>query len=285
MRSLGAVFSKHGTGAAVASFGSAMLDLLDLWLLRRSISSDDRTLTFHRVDGNPSSKVIYFLPWNTPYFVARHIGLTPLEFLACYEMPPASVSSVPELSVAAIRGLIDDAMALLAKRGIDGRDAIIVGLSLGSYPATVLANRLGARLCAVAAADRADLMMWQSPAARLIKRRAVQRGLRLTHYTKIMRGWHPAHNLEGISPDSVFVMGERDPFIPPRRSACLLQAIERCVPKARVFKLAAGHIKTMVASARYQCAMAGVTTGGAWRLRLPTALSLAQQPGLPASTD
>jgi pimeloyl-ACP methyl ester carboxylesterase len=235
-----------------------MLDLLDYWLLRRGICSDDRTLTFHRVDGNPSSKVVYFLPWNTPYFVARHIGLTPLEFLACYEMPPASVSSVPELSVAAMCGLVEDAMALLADRCIDGRDALIIGLSLGSYPATVLANRIGARLCAVAAADRADLMMWESPAARPIKQRAVLRGLHLRHYAKIMRGWHPAHNLGGISPDSVFVMGERDPFIPPRRSAGLLEAINRCAPKARVFKLAAGHVKTMVASARYQCAMVGI---------------------------
>jgi hypothetical protein len=69
--------------------------------------------------------------------------------------------------------------------------------------ATVVTNRIGARLCAVVAADLADLMLWQSPATWLIKRRAVERGLRFTHYAKIMRGWHPAHNLAGISPDSV----------------------------------------------------------------------------------
>ena len=244
-----------------------MLDLLDLWLLRRGIPADDHTLTFRRIDGNPNSKVIYFLPWHTPYYVARHLGFTPLEFLACYEMPPASVSSVPELSVEAMRGLVDDAEALIADRGICGQDVLVVGLSLGTYPATVLANRIGARLCAVAAADRADLMIWESPAARLVKRRALQRGLRLAHYAKVMRGWHPAHNLAGIASDSVFLMGERDPFIPPRRRAGLLQAIERFAPKVRVFKLAAGHVKTMASSAPYQCAMAGcIATARTWRL-------------------
>jgi pimeloyl-ACP methyl ester carboxylesterase len=256
-----------------------MLDLLDLWLLRRGIPSDDRTLSFHRIDGNPNSKIIYFLPWHTSYAIARRVGLTPLDYLACYEMPPAAISSVPELSVAAMAGLVDDAAALLANRGINGPDALIVGFSLGSYPATVLANRIGARLCAVATADRADLMLWQSPATRLIKRRALQRGLRLAHYAHVMRGWHPAHNLANLSPGSIFVLGERDPFIPPRRSARLLQAIERFAPKARVFKLAAGHVKTMLSSATHQYAMAGLTKPRTWRLQIPVRLSWLQPEG------
>jgi hypothetical protein len=236
------------------SFGKAMLDLLDLFLLRRGIPSDDRTLAFRRIDGEASSKVIYFLPWHTPFSVARRIGFTPLEFLACYEMPPAIVSSTPELSVEAMHRLVADAESLLAACGIR-EDAIIVGLSVGTYPATFLANRIGARLCAVAAADRADLMLWQSPAARLVKRRCVLRGLQLSDCSKAMSGYHPAQNLAGIAPDSVFIMGKRDPFIPPRRSKGLLRAIRRHQPKAGVFKLDAGHVKTMLASARYQRAL------------------------------
>ena len=94
-----------------------MLDLLDLLLLRRGIPSDDRALTFRRIDGQPTSKVIYFLPWQTPFYGARHAGFIPLEFLACYEMPPAIVSSTPELSVEALHRLVHDAQALLADRG------------------------------------------------------------------------------------------------------------------------------------------------------------------------
>ena len=73
-----------------------MLDLLNVWLLCRGTPSDDRTLTFQRINGNSNSDVIYFLPWHTPFHVAKQLGLVALDFLACYEMPPAIVSSVPE---------------------------------------------------------------------------------------------------------------------------------------------------------------------------------------------
>jgi hypothetical protein len=235
-----------------------MLDLLDLLLLRRGIPSDDRALTFRRIDGQPTSKVIYFLPWQTPFYVARHAGFIPLEFLACYEMPPAIVSSTPELSVEALHRLVHDAQALLADRGVRKGDAIIVGLSVGTYPATFLANRVGARLCAVAAADRADLMLWQSPAARLVKRRCMQRGLELSHCSKVMSGYHPVQNLAGIHPNSMFIMGDRDPFIPSRRSTGLLRAIQRHAPQASVVKFEAGHVMTMMMSACCQLAMLGL---------------------------
>jgi hypothetical protein len=244
-----------------------MFDLLDLWLLRRGIPSDDRTLSFRRIDGNPNSKVIYFLPWHTPLFVARHAGFVPLEFLACYEMPPAIVSSDPELSVQALHRLVADAEALLNSFEIRGEDALIVGLSVGAYPAVVLANRIGASLCAVAAADRADLMLWQSPAARLVKRQALQRGVALTDYSAAMRGYHPMQNLMGIASGSVFVVGARDPFIPARRRTGLLRALRRHAPHARVVTLYAGHVRTMTASANYQRAMLGIEQPQRWALR------------------
>jgi pimeloyl-ACP methyl ester carboxylesterase len=167
-------------------------------------------------------------------------------------MPPAIISSEPELSVQAMRGLAADAQALMAAHGVVSHQAIVIGLSVGSFPATYLANRIGARLCAVASADRADLMLWQSPAARIIKRRAIQKGHRLAHYSKAMLGCHPVQNLAGVRADSVFVVGRRDPFVPPRRSAGLLSAIEQRVRDARVVALDAGHFKTLMASARYQ---------------------------------
>jgi hypothetical protein len=237
-----------------------MLDLLDLLLLKRGLPGDDRSLSFRRIDGDQNAKVIYFLPWHTPFSVCRQAGFTPLDFLACYEMPRAIVSSDPELGVKAMRLLVADAEALLAARGPAPEKALIVGLSVGTYPAIYLANRIGARLCAVAAADRGDLMLWQSPAARIVKRRAIQRGVRLWQFSQAMLGCHPVQNLAGLGRDSLFVVGARDPFIPPRRRMALLQAIERYAPATHVATVAGGHVKTLMASAHYQQAMLGIAS-------------------------
>jgi len=187
---------------------------------------------------------------------ARHAGFAPLDFLACYEMPNAIVSSEPELCVQAMLGLVEDAERLLADRGI-ADDALIVGLSIGSYPATYLANRIGARLCSVASADRADLAIWESPATRIIRRRAVHKGYQLSDYTDAFLGTHPAENLCGIGGGSIFVMGDHDPFVPSDCKAGLLRAIETHSPSAQVIRLNAGHFKTMVTSGRYQRRMLG----------------------------
>jgi pimeloyl-ACP methyl ester carboxylesterase len=254
-----------------------MLDLLDLILLRRGVPADDRTLTFRRIDGNPQSSVIYFLPWNTPFGVARQAGFLPLDFLAAYEMPRALVSSDPELSVTAIRALVDDAQALIDSKGIEPQKGMLVGLSVGTFAATYLANRIGARLCAVAPADRADMMIWQSPAARIVKWRAIQKGLQLAHYSRAMIGYHPIHNLAGIAPNSLFIMGRKDPFVPSQRRAALQRAIELQLPTAKLVKLDAGHFRTLLLSARYQLAMLGLAPARPrWPVRMPLELPFAR---------
>ena len=247
-----------------------MLDLLDFILLRRGVHADDRTLSFRRIDGNPQSNVIYFLPWNTPFGVARQAGFTPLDFLAAYEMPRALVSSDPELSVQAIRGLVEDAQALLESKGIAPHTVLLVGLSVGSFAATYLANRIGARLCAVAPSDRADMMMWQSPATRIVKRRAIEKGLQLAHYSRAMTGFHPIHNLAGVAPNSMFVMGRKDPFVPSQRRGALQRAIELHLPSAKIVKLDAGHFRTLLLSARHQRALLGLAPAPSrWQVRMP----------------
>jgi pimeloyl-ACP methyl ester carboxylesterase len=235
-----------------------MYDLLDLLLLKRGTPIDDRTLAFHRIDGPSTAQVIYFLPWHTPFKFAWQAGLLPLDFLACYEMPPAIVSSQPDLCASAMRLLVADAERRLREAGVREEHALVVGLSVGTYPATYLANRIGARLCSVASADRADLAVWQSPATRIIRSRAIQKGLRLADYSTALNGTHPAQNLRGIAKNSLFVMGQRDPFVPQPRSAGLLQAIEAHAPAAQVVRLNAGHFKTLVSSGRYQRAMLGI---------------------------
>jgi hypothetical protein len=115
-----------------------MLDLLDLLLLKRGVPADDQTLSFRRIDGDPHSKVVYFLPWHTPLAFARQAGMVCIDFLAAYEMPPAIVSSDPRRSVEAAGALVADAQSVLARHGIAGAEALVFGLSVGSFAATIL---------------------------------------------------------------------------------------------------------------------------------------------------
>ena len=115
-----------------------MLDFVDLLLLRRGIALDDCSLAFRRIDGNLQSKVVYLLPLQTSFAVARQAGFLPLDFLAAYEMPNAIASSEPGLCLQAMLALTDDAQQLLNDNAVAARDAVIVGLSAGSYPATYL---------------------------------------------------------------------------------------------------------------------------------------------------
>ena len=267
----------------------AMLDLVDLLLLRRGIVQDDCSLAFRRIDGNLKSKVIYFLPLQTSFSVARQAGFLPLDFLAAYEMPNAIASSEPDLCLQAMLALTQDAQQVLSDNEVAPRDAIIVGLSAGSYPATYLANQIGARLCSVASADRVDLLIWESPAARIVRRRASQKGYAVSHYTNTLNGSHPAQNLRGLAPHSLFVVGRRDPFIPTGRMNGLLAAVEAHAPRCHVVKLAAGHIKTMMLSGRHQRCLSGVTVRSpAWRLMdlrgWRSSFALSAVPGSPALT-
>jgi len=65
----------------------------------------------------------------------------------------------------------------------------------------------------------------------------------------------PAQNLAGLAPNSLFVIGRNDPFIPLARKNGLLRAIDTHAPRAHVAKLHAGHFKTLVTSSRFQRAM------------------------------
>jgi hypothetical protein len=232
-----------------------MLDLVDRLLLRRPTPLDDGTLTFRRVNGRATSKVIYFLPWHTSFAWSSRVGLVPLDFLACYEMPPSIVSPQPHLCVETMLALVGDAQQLLREHNVPVQEAVIVGLSAGTFPATYLANRIGARLCSVASIDRADLAVWLSPATQIVKLRAMQNGFELSDYSKALRGYHPSENLSGIGHNSVFVVGERDPFIPRCCKEGLLHAIDRYARRAEVIKLDKGHFATLRASGRFQRTM------------------------------
>jgi hypothetical protein len=101
--------------------------------------------------------------------------------------------------------------------------------------------------------------LWQSPATRIVKRRAVQKGLDLPQFTQVMQGYHTVDNLAGLAARSVFVVGDRDPFVPMARKNALLAGIEKHGHGANVVKISAGHVRTLIASGRHQRAMLGIS--------------------------
>ena len=92
-----------------------MLEGREGWLLRAAQNADDASLDYRKVAGNGRAPVVCFLPWLTPFRLARRMGLVPQDFLVCYEMPSAIVSSEPELCVKALRRVVDDAQDLFVK--------------------------------------------------------------------------------------------------------------------------------------------------------------------------
>lgn len=241
-----------------------MADLLDrLYLTHRAskgVPVDDRL--FRRHDGSGRS-VIYFLPWNTPLAWARWAGLLPLDYLACYELPRATVSPDPTECVSACASLVDDAAGLVARAGVHTADLLLIGLSAGSFAATALANRVGCRLCSVTSADRADLLLWQSRAVRAEREEAERRGFGLEDFTRKMWCYHPINNLSHLAPGSAFVFGTRDDgFVPSARWQALARAVERRLGRVRIECFRTGHIGALRASRAVQLAMAKTSPAG-----------------------
>jgi pimeloyl-ACP methyl ester carboxylesterase len=179
-------------------------------------------------------------------------------------------SSALNPTVEALLSLTADVTSILKSGGVAGKDALLIGLSVGTFPATYIANNIGARLCSVASADRVDLALWESPAARIVKCRAILKGYDLSDFSTVLAGYHPSENLSGIGHRSMFVFGRRDPFVPSGRANGLLRAIEDRAPRSHIIKLPAGHVGTLIMSARHQRQFADiepVRTG--WSYVLP----------------
>lgn len=222
-----------------------MMDALDYVLLKASSEEDDDNLSFQRVLGDTSSRVICFLPWKVTIKTAQRMRIIPKHFLACYQLPSAIVSSEPALCAQAVEVLVDDALSLLRQLSIPSGTITSVGFSMGNGPATVLANKAHARLCSVTSADRGDLMLWQSDAAVDVKHLARRKGYRIGDFREALAGLDPIDNLSNISPDSVFIAAERDMFVPKARRVALLDAVRDIVPSAQIVTADRGHVRTI----------------------------------------
>lgn len=223
--------------------------MLDALLLGAGKDGDDLCLNYRRVLGNARSDVICYLPWKTPFELAQKLGLVPRDYLACYEMPNAIVSSEPHLCKVAMQRLVGDAMHLVAKTS-HKRALTVVGLSMGSAPATVLANMTGARLYSFASADDGPRMLWESPASAVIRERASAKGYSRQSFTDAMIGTNPIENLENIDRRSVFVFGKTDLYVPEARRKALHDELEAKHPHIERRVLNRGHVLTMVEGIR-----------------------------------
>ncbi len=160
---------------------------------------DDGSMAFHRADGNPHSRVICFLPWRMPYRLAGVVGLVPKDYLACYEMPSAIVSSEPTHCLKALLSVANNAEALAKRSGHAPQSLTIIGLSIGNAAATYVANLMGAKLISIASADRGDLTLWESPASRHVKKRALEKGYRLKDFSEALEGFHASENISNLA--------------------------------------------------------------------------------------
>ncbi|NJO55150.1 MAG: hypothetical protein HC834_01035 [Rhodospirillales bacterium] len=167
-----------------------MYALVDHIIIARSRDCDDvpRSAAAVLRDGT-APPVCCFLPWNTSLSIARCMGLLRFDFSACFELPSGLVSPVPATAAAAMTRFVARVETMLRATGIPDPAWTFVGYSLGTYPATVMANRFGARLLAIAPADRAALMIWESPAVSHVKLRAAAGGYDVGDYARAM-GWH-----------------------------------------------------------------------------------------------
>lgn len=223
-----------------------MLYSLGQGLLRERSLGDDTSTEFVRIDGDQHATTIVCLPWQMPFRLAQATRLVPRTYLACYEMPRAIVSSEPELCIRALDAVVDDASDLVARSRIDRSKLLVVGLSIGNAAATMLANRLGARLISIASADRGDLTLWESPASRTIRERAELKGYTLRDFTEALEGRHTIDNLSNLAPGSRFVVGLEDEFLPKPRREGLVAAVRSILPAAEIGYVEAGHIGTMM---------------------------------------
>jgi len=201
---------------------------------------------FVRVDGPDPKGPIYFLPWKTGFATAQWLGLVAIKnWRCCYQVPDGIVSPSPERCVACVRDIESD---VCRRASIDGAPSLVIGFSMGTVPATIIASRFGARLWSFASADRGELMIWSSPAARAVRRQAERNGYRLSDFSRCLAPINPISCLHRIHPESRFAVGLFDRFIPRERTERLVDRAMRRVPAGNVLRLPLGHFGVMAAS-------------------------------------
>ena len=214
------------------------------------MKTDCQSRSFARFDGDWPEGPVFYLPWRTDFKVARRAGLLPTRhFAACYRLPDDIVSPDPSTCGDRIAELVDDAINFAHRHG---PPSFVVGYSLGTVPATLLAARLATRLWSFASADRGDLMIWSSPAASGIKSQAERLGYGRDDFSIALHSLNPVDRIGEVHPDSRLVVGRFDRLIPRERSRRLIERARGHLPKQNVIELPLGHLGVLAVSSCLQ---------------------------------
>jgi hypothetical protein len=167
-------------------------------------------------------------------------------------MPRNVVSGDPLRSLARLEEIVDDAQERISRLA---QAPLIIGFSIGTVPATCLANRHRAPLLSICSAPRGADIIWQSPVARPIKHHAIALGFTRGQFRTALRRIDPANNLARLPEGSAFIAGAGDKVIPREQTAERLRLVATSVPQPSISVTPLGHVATIIASRRRQLAM------------------------------
>ncbi len=196
-------------------------------------------------------QVVCFLPWQLSFARCRDARLLPPNVSVAYEMPYAIVSPSPATSIEAVQVVVDDFLQLMQERQLDPANLTLAGLSIGNFAAIYLANLIGARLWAIAAGDRGEVLVWTSSLAAGVRRQAEARGYSYSDFQAALRDFNPINNLRNIRAGSTFVAGRFDTIVPFHSAMKIAAEARNHNPATRTIVLPFGHSGTLLAGAQY----------------------------------
>lgn len=196
-------------------------------------------------------QVVCFLPWLLGYHQCREARLLPPNVLAAYEMPHGIVSPCPSTSIEALQLVVDDFLELMRERDLDPANLTLLGLSIGNFAATYIANLIGARLWAIAPGDRGEALIWTSSIAAGLRKQAEARGYSFSDFGAALREFNPINNLHNLKAGSTFVAGRFDSVVPYRSAMKVTAAARAHNPATRSIVLPLGHSGTLFAGVQF----------------------------------
>jgi hypothetical protein len=127
-----------------------------------------------------------------------------------------------------------------------GRTPLLIGMSMGNFPATYLANEYHLDLISIASGDSGDWLTFNSPAANHIRTKAECAGLKQSDFTTLLRPLSPVNNLSSLGPRSQFIFGTYDRYIPKSSRDALIAQLEKDRPDIPITNVPLGHRATVL---------------------------------------